>query len=480
MTLKKRALTALFWSALEQFGNQIIGFIISIILARLLLPAEFGLLAMVAVIIAIGNILIHGGLTQSLIRSGEVDNRDYSTVFYFNLFGSVVIYAITFVSAPLIADFFGQQELIPILRVLGITFIIGAFSAIQSTRLNKMMDFKTQMIVSTPSMIIGGISGILLAFYGYGVWSLVYSRIIQSTASTVQLWFHSKWQPMLVFDRERFRKHFGFGFKLMLSGLIDTIFTNAYTIIIGKFFAASQVGYYYKADGLQMLPVRSLSQIVTKITYPLFSEVQNNNVQLRGIYKRIMQMVLFFIAPTLIIMAVLGEPLFRFLFTEKWLPSVPYFQILCVGGILYPIHAYNLQILNVKGKSGLFLKLEIVKKILLVIVILISFQFGIFGLLYGSVIVSMLSFFVNTHYSGKFIDYPAWEQIKELAPIILLAMITGILVYIIDIFMVTIDAIDFVRLLIGGTVGVLSFILLAQIVKLSIFKELKIIVLKRK
>lgn len=480
MSLKKRALTGLFWSTLEQFGNQIIGFIISIILARLLLPAEFGLLAMVAVVIAIGNILIHSGLTQSLIRSGDVDNRDYSTVFYFNLFGSIFIYGLTYALAPIIADFFGQPELIAILRVLGITFIIGAFSAIQSTRLNKMMDFKTQMIVSTPSMIIGGISGILLAFYGYGVWSLVYSRIIQSTASTVQLWFHSKWQPLLVFDRERFKKHFGFGFKLMLSGIIDTIFMNAYTIIIGKFFAASQVGFYYKADGVRMLPVRSLSQIVTKITYPLFAEVQNNNAQLKSIYKRIMQMVLFFVSPTLIILGVLGEPLFRFLYTEKWLPAVPYFQILCVGGILYPIHSYNLQILNVKGKSGLFLKLEIIKKVLLSFVILISFQYGIFGLLYGSVIVSVLSFFVNSHYSGKFIDYPAWEQIKELSPVLLLAMLSGMVVYVTDILMIKNDVIDLFRLLIGGLIGVTSFLLTAQIFKLSIFKELKTIVLKRK
>lgn len=480
MSLKKRALTALFWSALEQFGNQIIGFIISIILARLLLPAEFGLLAMVAVFIGIGNILIESGLTQSLIRSGDVDDRDYSTVFYFNLFGSTLIYGLTYVSAPYIADFYGQEELTSILRVLGITFIISSFSAIQITRLKKAMDFKTQMIVSTPSMIIGGVSGVLLAFYGYGVWSLVYSRIIQSTASTVQLWFHSKWQPLLVFDKERFKKHFGFGFKLMLSGIIDTIFTNAYAIIIGKFFAASQVGYYYKADGLRMLPVRSLSQIVTKITYPLFAEVQDNNAQLKSIYKRIMQMVLFFVAPTLTILGVLGEPLFRFLYTEKWLPAVPYFQILCIGGILYPIHAYNLQILNVKGKSGLFLRLEIIKKILLVIVIIISFQYGIFGLLYGSVLVSILSFFVNTHYSGKFIGYSAWEQIRELSPILVLSLISGILIYAGDTVMIRHQAIDFVRLLVGGSIGVLSFLLMAQIFKLSIFKELKTIVLKRK
>lgn len=480
MSLKQKALKGVFWSSVEQFANQIIGFVISIILARLLMPEEFGLIAMLAIFMGIGGALIDSGLTQSLIRTEKPDDTDYSTVFYFNLIGSIVIYILISLSAPFIAKFYNQLELTAIVRVYSLVFVINAFAAIQHTRLTKIMDFKTQMLVSTPSLMISGLVGITMALYGYGVWSLVWSRIALSVASTIQLWYWAKWRPLWIFSKAKFNQHFHFGFKLTISGLLDTIFNNSYPIIIGKYFSPAQVGFYSKADGLQMLPVRLISGIISKVAYPLFSEIQNDDVRLKSVYKRIMQMVIFIVAPTLIILAVLAEPIFRFLYTEKWLPAVPYFQILCAAGILYPIHAYNLQILNVKGRSDLFLKLEVVKKVLMIVVLIISFQFGIYGLLFGSVFFSLLAFGINTHYTGKFINYTTWHQTKDLLPSIALALIAGLLIYLLDNWLQLFNYHDIIRIIFGGISGLIIFITLAIAFKLEALNELKTIILRKK
>ena len=381
--------------------------------------------------------------------------------------------------APLIADFYNQELLTVIVRVYCLTFIINSFSAIQHTRLIKIMDFKTEMKVTVPSLIIGSAVGITMAYNGYGVWSLVWSGVLQSLAATIQLWYYTKWRPLLAFNVEKFKQHFHYGVKLMLSGVLDIFFTNAYIIIIGKFFAPAQVGFYNRADTLQMLPVGNISSIISKVSFPLFSAIQNDDVRLKSVYKRIMQMVIFLVAPTLILMAVLAEPLFRFLFTEKWLPSVPYFQILCFNGILYPIHSYNLQILNVKGRSDLFLKLEVIKKIIVVLAIVVSFQYGIYGLLYGSVITSIIAFFINTHYSGKFLNYSAWEQTKDLLPIIGLGLLIGLVIYFFDMQLNLNFFNDISRLVLGGSLGAILFIVAAYLFKMTSLTEL-IHIIKRK
>jgi teichuronic acid exporter len=479
MSLKNQAISGMFWSSLHLLGNQGISFIVLIVLSRLLVPSEFGLIAMLGVFMGIGTALINSGLTQSLIRTEAADEVDFSTVFYFNLLGSILIYGIIYFVAPLIADFYNQNLLTPIVRLYSVTFIINAFSAIQITRLSKKIDFKTQTKVSIPSLIIGSSFGISMAYLEYGVWSLVWSSLIQAFASTIQLWYWSKWKPLWTFNIAKFKYHFHYGVKLMFSGILDIIFTNAYTLIIGKYFAPSQVGFYNRASSLQMLPVGNISTIVTRVTFPLFSSIQNDDVRLKNIYKRIMQMVIFLVSPTLVLMTVLAEPLFRLLFTEKWLPAVPYFQIIFLNGILYPIHSYNLQILNVKGRSDLFLKLEIIKKILVVLIIIVSFPFGIYAILIGSVFTSVLCFFINAHYSGKFLNYNAWEQTKDLLPIIILSLIVGLIVYFFDRFTMSISANDFIRLFTGGLFGILLFAAIAFLLKMSSFIELKNIFLRK-
>ncbi|MGV8963845.1 MAG: lipopolysaccharide biosynthesis protein [Candidatus Saccharimonadaceae bacterium] len=480
MSLRKQAISGMVWTFAQQFSTQGIGFLISVVLARLLLPAEFGIIGMIAIFIGIGGALVDSGLASSLIRTPNANQEDFSTVFYFNIVGSILIYIILYLTAPFIANFFNQPILTDIARVYGITFIINAFSTIQLTRLTQMMDFKTQMKVSVPSLLGGGALGIILAYLGYGVWSLVWMRLFQSFLNSLQLWVVSKWKPSLDFNVAKFKYHFNFGYKLLLSGLLDTIFSNSYTVIIGKLFPPAQLGFYTRANSVVQLPVENISGALNKVTYPLFSSIKDDDVRLRKVYKQIMQMVTFLIAPTLIIMGILATPLFRFVFTEKWLPAVPYFQILCISGILYPFHVYNLNILNVKGRSDLFLRLEIIKKILLVVTILLSIPFGMYGLLWGLVISSALALFINTHYSGKFIHYNGFQQIIDVSPILLISIIAGALTWGIDKLMLYNNTNDISRILLGGIGGALSYTSMAYIFKFQSIQDLKIIILKQK
>jgi len=479
MSLKKQALSGVFWTFLQQFGIQGISFVVSIVLSRLLLPSEFGLIGMIAIFVGLGRTLIDSGLSQSLIRTENPSNSDYSTVFYFNLLGSCFIYTIIFISSPFISDFYSQPILTDLIKVYCLTFIINAFGTIQSTILTKQLKFKTQMMIALPSLLIGSIVGITMAYLGFGVWSLVWSAIAQSFFNAIQLWFWSSWRPALLFDRGRFNYHFHYGYKLAFSGVLDTLFNNLYSIIIGKFFSPSQVGFYIRADSLKQFPVSNIGNILNKVTFPLFASIQNDDVRLKNVYKKIMQMVIFIVAPLLIFLAVLAEPLFRFLFTEKWLPAVPYFQILCANGILYPIHAYNLNILKVKGRSDLFLKLEVIKKVVLLGVILLSFPFGIYGLLFGSVFFSIGAFFINTHYTAKYLNYTSFEQIKHLAPTIVLSLFVGLMLFFIDIFVASFNIFDIFRLLLGSCLGVLIYLSLAYGFKMKSLNEL-LLIIKRK
>ncbi|WP_289021493.1 lipopolysaccharide biosynthesis protein [uncultured Salegentibacter sp.] len=479
MSLRKQATAGLVWTFAQQFSNQIIAFVVSIILARILLPEQFGLIGMVSVFIAVGNTLMDAGLTQSLIRDKDADQEDLSTVFYFNLAASAVIYLIIFFSAPLIAGFYEEPSLTKIVRVLCVTFVISAFGAIQSTRLTKVMNFKTQTLISVPSTVVSGIVGVSMAYSGFGVWSLVWSRVSASLMRTAQLWVYSKWTPSLQFNIPKFKDHFNFGYKLTLSSLLDTIFSNIYIIVIGKYFAASQVGFYVKSQSLKNLPVNNISSALNKVTYPLFAQIQEDDVRLKRVYKQIMQMVVFIIAPILIFAAVLAEPTFRLLLTEKWLPAVPYFQILCVTGILYPLNSYNLNVLKVKGRSDLFLKLEIIKKVLIIIGILIAIQFGIYALLYTQAILSIIAFYINSYNTGNFINYSSWEQTKDIFPIIIIGLCSGAIIYFTDLFLVQQEWLDIFRILFGGVLGLLVYFLISFILKKDVVMFFKKIILKK-
>lgn len=438
MNLRKKTINGLIWTFTQQFGVQAISFIITIVLARILGPSEFGIIAMLAVFIAVGGLLLDGGLTSSLIRTGRANHKDYSTVFFFNLGGSIVIYGLVYFLAPIISSFYKQEILISVLRIYSIVFIINAFYEIQNARLVKVMNFKTQALIQIPSVLTSGLIGIFLAKNGFGVWSLVWMNISQSFLITLFHWIFSKWRPSMIFDAKSFKTHFHFGYKMTLSGLLDIIYKNIYVLIIGKNYSTTQLGYYSRAESISQLPTNNIFNAINSVTYPMFASISEDNIRLKTVYKKLVQQVLFWNASILILLLVVAEPLFRFLLTEKWLPAVPYFQILCLAGILYPIHAYNHNILKVKGRSDLILKIEFVKKIIAVTGILLIIPFGIFGLLYFQLAFSILSCFINSYYSGVLINYSIKEQITDVYPAIFLSILTGLVCYFLDSFLITI------------------------------------------
>jgi O-antigen/teichoic acid export membrane protein len=480
MSLRKKTLNGLVWTFSQQFGVQIISFFITIVLARILAPSEFGIIAMLSVFVAVGGLLVDGGLSSSLIRTGRANQKDYSTVFFFNLVGSFLIYALVYFLAPFISSFYKQEILTSVLRVYSIVFIINAFYEIQNARLVKVMDFKTQALIQIPSVLTSGFIGILLAINGFGVWSLVWMNISQSFLITLFHWVFSKWRPALLFDITSFKKHFHFGYKMTLSGLLEIIYRNIYVLIIGKNYTAAQLGFYSRADSISQLPTNNIFNAINSVTYPMFATISEDNIRLKMVYKKLVQQVLFWNASILILLVVIAEPLFRFLLTEKWLPAVPYFQILCLAGILYPLHAYNHNILKVKGRSDLILKIEFVKKSAAVLGILLVIPFGIFGLLYFQLAFSIISCFINSYYSGILINYSIKEQLVDISPAILLSILTGLICFFLDLVLQPIAHFsDLERLIINSLLFYTLYMSSSYLMQFNAVTDFKQLILKR-
>ncbi|SFT39732.1 Membrane protein involved in the export of O-antigen and teichoic acid [Algoriphagus locisalis] len=479
MSLKKRTLNGFFWSLTQQFGVQATSIVVTIFLARILEPEDFGIIGMLSVFIALGNSLIDAGMTSSLIRTRLVDERDYSTVFFINLLVGIAAYVLMVVSAGLISDFFNQPVLESIIKIYCLVFLIYPFSAVQKTRLVKEMDFKMELKITVPSMVIGGIIGLVMAFQGFGVWSLVGMNLAQNFLLSVQFWFLTSMRPKWIFDLERFKYHFKFGANLTLAGIINSVFSNIYHLVIGKYFPVAILGFYSKADSLKQIPVKNISSTLSRVTFPMFSEIQDDDEKLKQAYRRIMQQVLFWLTPVMTLSAVLAEPLFRFILTEKWLPAVPYFQILCLIGLMFPIHSYNLNILKVKGRSDLFLKLEIIKKSLAILGIIIALPYGIFAILWMRVGLSFIYFGINSYYSGKFIDYGVWSQIIDLIPIFIIGAISGLVGWMVKDCIENVPSLDWFRIIAGGLAGTFIYFLVSLGTKSKPLFEFKNLILKR-
>lgn len=480
MRLKQKAIGGLIWTFSQQFSVQAINFVVQLVLARLLLPEDFGLVAMLSVFMALGTSLTDSGLTSSLIRTKEAAQRDYSTVFFMNLVASLLIYIVLFFSAPLIASFFDQPMLVPIIRLYTCTFIIRAFSQVQQTKLTKEMNFKLQMLIQIPSVIIAGIAGVLFAYHGMGVWSLVYMNIIQVSLSAIQLWFRTGWWPSLEFDWQMLKSHLNFGYKLTLAGILNTIFTNLYNVIIGKYFSATQLGYYNRADTLRMFPVQNLATALNKVTYPMFSSIQEDNTKLKEAYRMLMQQVIFWLLPLMAILIIVAKPLFVFLLTDKWLPAVPYFQWLCIAGLMYPLNAYNLNILNVKGRSDLFLRLEVIKKVIITLGVILAIPYGIYGLIYFQVASTILAYFINSYYSGKLIDYSASKQLMDILPSLALATLVGVMVWLF--YRIVEEYLNWPKWVVISIVGISYFgvyLIVGYLLRLRAYRDFKTLILKR-
>ena len=425
MSLKGQAIGGIVWTIADTFILRGLSFVATLILARWLGPAEFGLVGMIAVFIAIGTSLTDSGLTNSLIRAREKDNSDFTTVFWLNLGMSAIVYSVLFVSAPWIAEFFKQPVLVGLVRLYCLSFVISAFSAVQLARLTSEMAFKKIAKLNIPGTVIGVIVGLILGYKGFGAYSIVWMYLTTQIVQSIMLWSTSSWKPSFNYSREKARYHYSFGYKLMLSGLINTIFQNIYNIIIGKLYNPTMLGYFERSRTFNMYPVTVLTSVISKVTYPLLANIQDNKEQVGIVYRKILRLAFFVIAPLMFLFAAIAEPLFNIVLGKEWRQAIPFFQILCLGTMFYPIHAFNLNVFMVYGRSDLFLKLEVVKKVVVVIAIAVGYWFGIYGLVWSSVVTSYIALLINTHYSADMINYTQKQQFKDMVPTFALSAISG-------------------------------------------------------
>ncbi|MFD1927508.1 lipopolysaccharide biosynthesis protein [Sporosarcina siberiensis] len=430
-SLKQKTMKGLFWSFMDLLAKGGMQIIIQVILARILLPEHFGLIGMVIVFIALSNLLVDSGFSRALIRDENTTQEDYSTVFYFNLFVSLLVYVLLFLCAESISLFFGEPQLILIIRVLSFVIIINSLAIIQRIKLVKNIDFKTITLTSVVAVIISGIITITMAVLGFGVWSLVVNMVSMQVIQTVLLWYYNKWIPSLVFSSNSLKKFFGFGSKLLVSDLIDTLYNNLFYIIIGRVYTKTQLGYYTNAVKFRDFAALSISNTVERVAYPVLSSIQNDEDRLKAAFKKVIKTSAFINFPLMVGLATIATPLFSIVLGEKWLPAVIYFQLLCIAGMLYPTHITNLSILQVKGRSDLFLLMEVIKKVNLTVLIILSLylKLGIIGLISATLLNTFISLFVNTYFSGKEISYSTKEQIKDLFPTFALSIVMGIIVF---------------------------------------------------
>lgn len=431
-SLRHKAVHGVGWSFIDNIASSGITFLVGLVLARLLTPEEYGIMAMIAIFIAVSNSIIDSGFSNALIRKTRIERVDYNTVFYFNLTVSILIYVLLYLAAPAISVFFKEPVLVEVVRIIGWVLIINALAIIPRTQFVREVDFKTQTKVSLISSISSGVIGIGMALGGMGVWSLVGQQLSRQFLNTLFLWVYSKWHPVWEFSRKSFKELFGFGSKLLLSGLLDTIYRNVYYIVIGRFYTSAQLGQYTRAEQFNMIFSSNLTSVVQRVSYPVLSSIQEEPERLREAYRRVIKVTMLISFACMLGLAAVAKPLILLLIGEKWLVSVSYLQIICFAGMLYPLHAINLNILEVKGRSDLFLKLEIIKKIIAVIPIFLGIMYGIEYMLWGSVLISFIAYFLNSYYSAGLIQYPTIDQIKDVFPTFAVSLSVAFVMWIIS------------------------------------------------
>ncbi len=428
-SLKHKTVKGLSWSLIDNLAGSGITFLVGIVLARILTPEEFGIIGIIMIFIAISNSIINSGFSNALIRKIDVSSVDYNTVFYFNFGVSVVLYIALYFASPLISDFFKEPLLVSTTRVIGLVLIVNGLSIIHRTILVKKVDFKTQAKVSIIASVASGIIGIGMAVMGYGVWSLVAQQLSRQFFNSLFLWLFNQWRPSLEYSWDSFRELFSFGSKLLVSGVIDTVYRNVYQLVIGKFYTSAQLGHYTRALQFQTIFTSNLTAVIQRVSFPVLSEIQNESDRLRNAYRKVIKMTMMVTFALMLGLAAIAQPLIVNLIGEKWLQAVYYLQIISFSGMLYPLHAINLNMLQVKGRSDLFLRLEIIKKIIAVFPIVLGIFYGIEYMLLGSVVTGFISFFLNSYYSGMLINYSTVLQLKDILPSFLVSFSISLILF---------------------------------------------------
>lgn len=430
-TLKEKTAKGLSWGLADNIVGAGMTAVVSILLARILTPEDFGLVGMVAIFIALGNSLMDSGFSGALIRKENVSDKDLNTVFYTNLVLGTIIYAILYFIAPSIAKYLNVKSLVEILRVLGLSVIIISFTQVQKVNFIRKIDFKTQAIISLIASVASGVISLWMALTGWGVWSLVAQQLVKQGAVSVLLWIFSKWKPSLIFSTTSFKEMFSFGSKLLACSLISVIWNEIYSFVIGKMYNPVAVGYFNRADKFKSMVTSNIGQAVQRVGYPVMSSIQDDPQRQVRVYKKIVRLTILLTATLVFGLIGCAEAMIEVLIGSKWLPSVEFLRILGLSGIFLPLVLGSVNVFNANGKSEITLKLEIIKTLLAVIPVTLGIIYDIKMLLWGMAVVATISYIIHAGYVSKEIPYTIWMQIKDILPFILISAIMGMIVYIV-------------------------------------------------
>lgn len=475
-SLKHKTMKGLGWSALDNLARYGMQFAIGIVLARLLSPDDYGLLGIVGIFTVICTALVNGGFTTALIRKKDATDDDYNTAFICNLSMSLALYAVIFLCTPLIADFFGRSELVALVRVSSLGLMIGALGMVQRTRMTKRIDFKTQTKITLVASATSGVVSIGMALMGFGVWALVAQQLMSQTITTLLLYIYNRWLPQFSFSKSSFHDLFGFGWKMMVSALLDAVWKELYQVVVGKFYNPATLGQYTRGRHYAQLFSSNLTNVVQRVTYPVLSSIQDDKERMVSAYRRIIRMSMFITAISLFFLGAVSEPLIYCMIGPKWHEASTYLPLICLNSVLYPLHAINLNMLQVQGRSDLFLGIEFIKKIIALVPLFIGAFVGIIPMLWANIAVGIVAYFLNSYYSGRLLGYSSWMQLKDIAPSLGVASATALSVY----FLKFLPLSYWVVLPTQVIVGALAFFIICRMFRLNEYKEIRDILRKRK
>lgn len=472
-SLKNKTIKGVGWSAADALLGQGVTFIVGLVLARLLSPDEYGLIGICLIFTTVLNGIVDSGFSNALIRKKDVTDEDYNTMFTTNMAISIVLYVLLFISAPFVSDFFHRVELTALVRVSGLVLFCNALSITQVTILAKKIDFKTKTKASLVSAVVSGVMGIVMAFMGFGVWSLVAQQLSRQLLYTLCLWVLNKWWPKFTFYKGSFKYMWGFGWKLLASGILNNVWNQLYQVVIGRCYTSSTLGHYTRANECASIFSSNLTTIVQRVTFPVLSELQDDKKKLLVSYRKLIKVSMFVTVICMFALGAMAEPMIYSLIGPQWHQAATFLPFICITMSLYPLHAINLNMLQVQGRSDLFLYLEIVKKIITLIPIFIGAFVGVYWMLCASIFTGFIAFLLNSWFTGKFLNYSSWQQLKDVLPSYLIALFIGFIVYLLKFLPLSYNLIFSLQILATLIVGWI----VNRIINLEEYCEIKNIVL---
>lgn len=473
-SLKNKTIKGVGWSAADAFLGQGVTFIVGLVLARLLSPDEYGLIGICLIFTTVLNGIVDNGFSNALIRKKEVTDEDYNTMFITNMAISIVLYVLLFICAPLVSDFFHREELAALVRATGLVLFFNALSITQVTILTKKIDFKTKTKASFVSAIISGGLGIVMAYMGYGVWALVAQQLSKQLFYTICLWFLNKWWPKFTFYKDSFKYMWGFGWKLLASGILNNVWNQLYQVVIGRCYTSATLGHYTRANEYASIFSSNLTTIVQRVSFPALAEIQDDKERMVQGYRKVIKITMFVTAICMISLGAVSEPMIYTLIGTKWHEAATYLPLICISMSLYPLHAINLNILQVLGRSDIFLYLEIIKKIVGLLPLIIGIFYGIYYMLLASILTGIISLYLNTWYTGKTLSYTFVKQIRDIAPSYFTALVIAVAVYFLKFLMLPCYVVLVLQIIVGIIVG----LSISELLKFEEYIELKSIVIK--